>query len=160
MIDDLADGRIVRVVILYDYKENLYYEGEKDVPAEYEWNDSHPKTIKVLDFDFFEMKVFIRMIKDIVEVIGNDGPDKENSSNRKRSGRESERLDIGDTGSKNGGTGNNSELPRTDDNNNEGNSGVTGGDETGTKTIEGTARRITEKEKEALYRENRNIPIE
>lgn len=118
-IDLLCNSKAERIAIWHHEQTDKYAVVAENSPAELEYLAAFKKSRIILNMDYFQMKVFLHQIRIVQVRLGINGANKEDSSDRKQSGSMPERLDAGGIECQAGRTGDNSELPGSDDNDNE-----------------------------------------
>lgn len=154
LIQYLGAGTVKRAICRHDQDNDIYYLFEADEPAELEFIDRHPGNKKILDLDFFQMKVFIHEIKTLQNELGINGTNKENSQDRQCSGSDDIGLDAGTAGAEPVGSGCDTELPGPNDNDSKGNSANDSGNQTGETVATRPIGEPTPEEKASIIEEN------
>lgn len=155
IITFLGTGSVSRAVCRHDNDRDVYYIFESGEPAELEFKERYPGNRKILDMDFFQMKVFIHQIKVAQRELNINGADKENNKSRELAGSDDTGLDAGGTGLEDWGASNNTELPGSNDNGHAGNSGLDSGDKTRSEAGGRPILNILPPGAEEILRENR-----
>lgn len=132
----LGDRGARRHRVWQEERMGMYYLFEEGEPGELRFNSSFPAARKILDLDYYQAKVFIQRIKSIQIEMGFYGDDKEDNSDRKRSGSDDPGSCTGESESGQGRPSGDDQLPGA----NVDGGGSDGGETEGNRANENTAR--------------------